>query len=103
MSRKQIEDAINISAGKNDNYRQICSNSLFFSCGGEFIVRDRGDCLIIAKPTIDNNAINSRRRFSKNKTNWYYCQLPCQLPFGKYFFDKKESTEDCKVIYFTKE
>ena len=89
-----VSGSINVTAGRNERYRQVHSNSKWFDNSEYFTIKDDGDCLKIKKCglQIPKNA----QKFTSSRHFMYVSELP----LGRFEFDVEESSEDELVIYY---
>ncbi len=86
-----------ISIYKAPSYwqRRMETRSDFFN--DEILVKVETDRIIFTHPTIDYQG----KTYTPYKNKYgYSLSLICEIPIGNYMFDKEESNEDQKVIYY---
>lgn len=96
--KADVSGSIFVSAGRAERYRQIQSNSKFFSGGGDFIIKETETLLTIRKASIDYEG--KTQKAVKGENGWVRFQFVSQLPLGEFEFDTDESNEDCVAIYY---
>jgi hypothetical protein len=89
-----VSGSINVTAGRNERYRQVHSNSKWFDSSEYFIIKDDLECITIKKCglQIPKNA----QKFTSSRHFMYVSELP----LGRFEFDVEESSEDELVIYY---
>lgn len=98
--RTKSVSGISVHIGKNDNFRQIYSNSNFFSDTDYYLLKDDGECLTITKCRMQIPK-NARKVCKPSRIrNAYYFQFESEMPLGKFEFDADESNEDVLKIYY---
>jgi len=91
------EDHIIVYAEKSPAVRKIYFKSDF--CKGDLVVNITHEKIVFKKPDIDYTGKISKVSYVKN-TGRYSMSYMCDIPLGKYYFDKDESNEDQQVVYF---
>jgi hypothetical protein len=84
-------------AKHNGNLMRISSSDEFFK--NELIVKLKNDCIIFEKLNLDYRGKTYIPRIVKNRNQRIF-EFKMDIPNGRYLFDRFESNEDCKIIYF---
>ena len=92
--KTDVSGSINVTAGRNERYRQVHSNSKWFDSSEYFTIKDDGECLTIKKCGLQ--IPKKAQKFTSSRHFMYVSQLP----LGRFEFDVEESSEDELVIYY---
>lgn len=89
-----VNGSINVTAGRNERYRQVHSNSKWFDNSEYFTIKDDGECITIKKCGL--HIPKNAQKFTSSRHFMYVSELP----LGRFEFDTEESSEDELVIYY---
>jgi hypothetical protein len=78
--------------------KRMASRCSFFK--NEVAVKIEYNKLTFWIPTIDYNG--KTRKLTLHKKGYYYMEIVCEYPIGKYKINEEESNEDCLVVYINK-
>lgn len=82
---------------KTTTQRSITSKHPFFR--GELIVKIDDEKITFTKPDLSYMG-KTYKPFANKKTGFLNTAIMCDIPLGKYEFDKEESNEDKIVVYY---
>jgi hypothetical protein len=99
-SGQDITGYVNINYGTRSHLRVIRTKSNFFEAGEYYVISCSDNKVVFSRPRIDKRQIVHKA--SSKRCGWVSFGVKSDIPPGRYYFDKDDSTIDKAVVYFDK-